>query len=83
MTATCKLTARWSVRLSGEPRPGVLFGAPRGRTIYEIVSARRIERRRRGGYNFLLTCVRHARGDIPPEATVLHWAWDKRARRGR
>lgn len=79
--STCKLTARWHGPM---PLPGHFLKAPKGRTAYEFVSARRINPRgNRRRYGYVFTVVRHPASSVPAAATVHEWRWDRRERRRR
>lgn len=73
----CTLTATWY----GEPpRLGHFLKSDRGRTAYEITALREVVPRSpaAGCRRFVLTCLRHAPGDVPAGATVHRWRWARR-----
>ncbi len=75
----CILRARWPA-MRGPLLPGNYLKAPKSQTVYEITAAlahRRIEERR--GYNYALSCIRHAPSDVSAGSTVHNWYWDRRS----
>jgi hypothetical protein len=72
-----KLRARWS---SAEPpEAGQFFASARGRWIYRIVDVKRIDPRKNvRRYGYILTCERWLPEDVPDEAQIRPWAWDRR-----
>lgn len=71
--STPSLRFRWEGEL---PRVGQFLKAPRGRTAYEIVAIRS----RPGDHGDVGTfkVARWTPSEVPPEATVHPWQWDKR-----
>ena len=76
--STCTLRARW---LGGAPFRGAFLIAPRGQTAYRIVNVRRVNPRRNvRRYAFVLIVERWLLEDVPGDALVFEWRWDRRSR---
>lgn len=74
----CTLTARWP---GTPPGPGQFLKSPgpRARYAYEITAVKRIDpKKNKGRYNLRLVCVRWQPSEVPPEATIHEWHWDRR-----
>lgn len=75
----CKLTARWGRGAPPAPGQFIKSQSPRARYAYEITAVKRIDpTKNKGRYNYRLTCVRWQPSEVPAEATVHLWVWDKR-----
>jgi len=74
-----QIRARWG---GYTPEEGTWFASARGRFVYRVAAVRRIDpRQNRHRYAYALTCERWSPEDVPAEAAVQPWKWDRRKRR--
>lgn len=74
-----KLHMTWR-GFGGLPSVGQFLRTEQGKVAYEICAMRIVKQRapQRGVTKFIATCQRHPVNDLPPNATVHVFHWNKR-----